>query len=108
MEKRTGFVRMAIEDGYSIFPVAMVGAENAFSILWDGNDIMNSMVGKWLDKKGMLEGSALKGGETLPKVRKKVAESVESQIRDLLVIREQDTSVGFVRKLLTRLRARAR
>jgi 1-acyl-sn-glycerol-3-phosphate acyltransferase len=39
---RMGFARMAIECGYPIIPVASVGADDCWDILFDGDDLMNS------------------------------------------------------------------
>ena len=50
---------------------------------------------------------ALKGRQddekALLKLQAKVADSVSGQIRELLLVREQDTDKGLWRKLLTRL-----
>lgn len=68
-KERTGFARMAIEFGYDIIPVAQVGAEEAFSIVWDPEEIMASKFGEWLTEKGYAD-SFFKGGEQmLPVVR---------------------------------------
>ncbi|WP_280268661.1 lysophospholipid acyltransferase family protein [Nocardia wallacei] len=38
-EGRTGFARMAIETGAPIVPIGMVGADDAFDIVFDGQDV---------------------------------------------------------------------
>lgn len=142
--QRTGFVRMAVEQGYSIMPVAAVGAESVFSIMLDADDMMGSALGKRLKQRGTLKDTALKDGDYLPpivrgigltpiprperfhfsfgkpvdtraykgkdndektllKLQAKVADSVSSQIRQLLLERERDTELPLWRKVLTRL-----
>ena len=64
---RKGFVRMAMEYGYDIIPVAAVGAEEAFTIIKDANDILNSPFGKFLKFIGVAE-SYFKNGELMPPV----------------------------------------
>jgi 1-acyl-sn-glycerol-3-phosphate acyltransferase len=54
-KKRFGFVRLAVEHNYPIMPFAMVGAENAFSIIFDRNDTMNSFMGKFTERAGILK-----------------------------------------------------
>lgn len=63
-KKRTGFARMAIENGYDIVTVAQVGQEDAFDIVMDGDEIMDSRFGDWLREKGIAE-KYLKDGETV-------------------------------------------
>jgi 1-acyl-sn-glycerol-3-phosphate acyltransferase len=62
---RVGFVRMAVEHGYPIIPVATIGAENAYDILWDAEDFLASPLGKLLHKSGVSE-KYLRGGEAIP------------------------------------------
>jgi 1-acyl-sn-glycerol-3-phosphate acyltransferase len=64
---RRGFVRMAMEYGYDIVPVAAVGAEEAFTIIEDSNDILNSAFGKFLKFIGVAE-KYFKNGELMPPV----------------------------------------
>jgi len=45
-ENRLGFVKMASEAGYSITPFASVGADEAYDVLLDSKDIMDSRVGR--------------------------------------------------------------
>jgi 1-acyl-sn-glycerol-3-phosphate acyltransferase len=44
-EGRTGFVRMAIEHGFTITPVATVGPDEMWDIRWDSSDIK----GTWIE-----------------------------------------------------------
>jgi 1-acyl-sn-glycerol-3-phosphate acyltransferase len=64
---RKGFVRMAMEYGYDIIPVAAVGAEEAFTIIKDADDILNSPFGKFLKFIGVAE-HYFKNGELMPPV----------------------------------------
>lgn len=64
---RKGFVRMAMKHGYDIIPVAAVGAEEAFTIVKDSNDILNSPFGKFLKFIGVAE-KYFKNGELMPPV----------------------------------------
>jgi 1-acyl-sn-glycerol-3-phosphate acyltransferase len=143
-KERLGFARLAVEHSYSILPFASVGIENAFSIIFDGNDLMNSFLGKFIKRTGILKDTVLKDGELIPPItrglgltllprperlyfsfgepidttpfkgkhkddkalfalREMVANSIESQIKELLLRREQDTDVGILRRFLTRL-----
>lgn len=43
---RLGFAKMAIENGCTIVPYATVGGEEMFDILVDGNDVLESPLGK--------------------------------------------------------------
>ena len=63
-KERTGFARMAIEHGYAITPFASVGPEECFDILLDANDVMQSPVGKFLDRVGITK-SLLRGGDSI-------------------------------------------
>ncbi|MBZ2187914.1 acyltransferase family protein [Alcanivorax sp. JB21] len=47
-KKRTGFAYMAISHGYDIIPFASVGCDEAFDILYDGNDFTASRLGRSL------------------------------------------------------------
>lgn len=66
-KNRVGFARMAIENGYDIIPVASLGGEETYKILWDSSDIMNSPIGYWLKKTGLAD-KYLKGGEHIPPI----------------------------------------
>lgn len=52
-QERLGFVRMAVAHGYSITPFCSVGADEALDVILDGDDIMNSFVGKLLKELGL-------------------------------------------------------
>lgn len=47
-KKRTGFVYMAIEQGFDIIPFASLGCDESYDIVYDGNDFINSWWGKRL------------------------------------------------------------
>ena len=64
-QDRKGFVRMAMEYGYDIIPVAAVGAEEALTIIRDANDILKSPFGKFLKFIGVAE-AYFKNGELMP------------------------------------------
>jgi len=63
-KNRTGFARMAIRHGYPILPFAQVGADDAFDILVDADDVMRSPLGTVLQRTG-IAGQFLRGGETI-------------------------------------------
>jgi 1-acyl-sn-glycerol-3-phosphate acyltransferase len=68
-KKRTGFARMAIQHGYDIIPVAQVGNEEAFQLMMDPDEMMDTPFGDWLKEKGYAD-KFLKGGEHMfPLVR---------------------------------------
>lgn len=68
-KKRAGFARMAIQHGYDIIPVAQVGNEEAFQLMMDPDEIMDTPFGDWLKDKGFAD-KFLKGGEHMfPLVR---------------------------------------
>ncbi len=52
---RTGFVRMAAKHGYTIVPTAVIGPEEFYSHLIEGEDLPDSRVGKLLTKLGVLD-----------------------------------------------------
>lgn len=64
-KKRTGFASMAIEMGYDIVPVAQVGPDDAYDILIDADDVLNSPLGQWLKERGITD-RYLKGGDSIP------------------------------------------
>lgn len=70
-KKRLGFARMAIENGYDILPVAGVGGEEMYKILFDSQDVMASPLGRLLKMSGVAD-RFLKGGENLPPIGKGV------------------------------------
>lgn len=53
-KQRTGFARMAMQYGYDIIPFAAVGAEDAYTIRYDANDFRASLLGRALDKTGVM------------------------------------------------------
>ncbi|HMY81709.1 MAG TPA: lysophospholipid acyltransferase family protein [Agitococcus sp.] len=61
-KQRTGFARMAMQNGYDIIPFAAVGADDAYTIQYDANDFYQSKVGKWLQKTGISD-KYLRGGD---------------------------------------------
>ncbi|MFK8021908.1 MAG: lysophospholipid acyltransferase family protein [Pseudomonadales bacterium] len=61
--ERLGFVRMAMEHGYSITPFSSVGAEEALSVVADSETIRNSLFGKLMKATGLEERT--RGGEVL-------------------------------------------
>jgi 1-acyl-sn-glycerol-3-phosphate acyltransferase len=64
-QDRKGFVRMALEHGYDIIPVAAVGAEEAFTIVQDADDFLKTPLGKFLTFIGVSK-SVFKDGELIP------------------------------------------
>jgi 1-acyl-sn-glycerol-3-phosphate acyltransferase len=66
---RFGFVRLAIEHGYTITPYATVGAEEAFDVLLDSGDYMNTPVGRVLKRTGIADRYLRHGEEFPPLVR---------------------------------------
>jgi len=66
-KQRTGFAYMAIEHGYDIVPFASVGPDNAYSIVADADDILQSPVGTLLRATGLAQG-LLRNGEFLPPI----------------------------------------
>jgi 1-acyl-sn-glycerol-3-phosphate acyltransferase len=64
-KERVGFVRLAIEHGYTITPYATVGAEEAFDVLLDSGDYMRTPLGRYLNETGIAE-KYLRGGEEFP------------------------------------------
>ena len=72
---RRGFVRMAMEHGYDIIPVAAVGAEETFTVFKDANDILNSPFGKFLKFIGVAE-KYFKNGELMPPVVKGIGGTI--------------------------------
>jgi 1-acyl-sn-glycerol-3-phosphate acyltransferase len=64
---RYGFVRLAIEHGYTITPYATAGAEESLDVLLDAGDYLRSPVGRILKASGIAD-RYLRGGEELPPV----------------------------------------
>jgi 1-acyl-sn-glycerol-3-phosphate acyltransferase len=74
-KQRYGFVQLAIEHGYTITPYATVGAEEAFDVLLDSSDYMNTPLGRYLKRTGIAD-RYLRGGEEFPPVVRGVGLSV--------------------------------
>lgn len=72
---RLGFVKMALEHGYDIIPVAAVGAEEAFTITKDADDFLKTPVGKFLKFLGISH-SMFKDGELIPPMVKGVGDTI--------------------------------
>ncbi len=66
-KQRLGFARMAVENAYDIIPVAGVGGEEMYKILFDSQDVMRSPFGKLLKTSGFAD-RFLRGGEKFPPV----------------------------------------
>jgi 1-acyl-sn-glycerol-3-phosphate acyltransferase len=64
-KERFGFVQLAIEHGYTITPYATVGAEEAFDVLLDSGDYLNTFPGRYLKDTGIAD-KYLRGGEEFP------------------------------------------
>ena len=64
-KERFGFVQLAIEHGYTITPYATAGAEEAYDVLLDSGDYMNTPLGRYLKRSGIAE-QYLRGGEEFP------------------------------------------
>ena len=64
-KERFGFVQLAIEHGYTITPYATVGAEEAFDVLLDSADYMDTPLGRYLKRSGLAD-RYLRGGEEFP------------------------------------------
>jgi 1-acyl-sn-glycerol-3-phosphate acyltransferase len=64
-EDRRGFVRMAMQHGYDIIPVAAVGAEDAYTVVKDANDLLNHSFAGWVLKQTGLAHTLFKDGELM-------------------------------------------
>jgi 1-acyl-sn-glycerol-3-phosphate acyltransferase len=64
-KERYGFVKLAIEHGYTITPYATVGAEEAFDVLLDSSDYLKTPLGRVLKATGIAD-EYLRGGEEFP------------------------------------------
>lgn len=64
-KERFGFVQLAIEHGYTITPYATAGAEEAFDVLLDSTDYMNTPFGRYLKRSGIAD-RYLRGGDEFP------------------------------------------
>jgi 1-acyl-sn-glycerol-3-phosphate acyltransferase len=66
-KERFGFVQLAIKRGYTITPYATAGAEEAFDLLLDSADYMNTPLGRYLKRTGIAD-RYLRGGEEFPPI----------------------------------------
>lgn len=66
-KQRYGFVKMAIENGYPIVPIAGLGGDELYNIVLDKHHIMDSFIGKWIKDHEMVD-KFLKGGENIPPI----------------------------------------
>ena len=141
-KERYGFVRMAAQYGYTIVPFGLVGPDDFYNHLFEGEEFPASPLGRLLSNLGLLHentrtdilpplplgslgtmfpkpqrcylgfGEALDLSDhegvkldkkTLRDLRRRVAGEIESQLADLLVIREENREQeGLLRRLLTR------
>lgn len=62
-KQRTGFARMAIENGYDIIPFASAGCDRTYRVLYDGQDFRQSRLGKLLLKSRRLN-QVMRDGDT--------------------------------------------
>ncbi len=142
---RTGFAHMAMKYQYPIIPVASLGADDAYDVVYDAYDFMQNPLGRWLlGKKPIAE--KLRDGDVLMPIakgigptliprpekfyfafgkpispapfkgmendkemqwqfRKQVMDALEGEIEKLKQIRQRDTKVSLLRKLLTKKKA---
>ena len=68
-KNRFGFVRLAIEQGYPIIPIASLGGDELYDIVADKKDFKESKFGSWLKKEGILD-KYFKGGDIIPPIIK--------------------------------------
>lgn len=68
-KNRTGFARMAIEQQYPIVPFASLGADDMYSILYDGNDFIASRLGRRLLANPKLNELLREGDGFMPVIR---------------------------------------
>jgi len=73
-KQRTGFVRLAIQHGYPMIPVASVGCDHAFSILVDGNDIERSLLGRLMARTGIAR-TLFRNGDIYPTLARGIGPS---------------------------------
>lgn len=64
-----GFARLAIEHGYDVVPIGSVGPDEAWRILLDGDQLMDSPVGKLLRMTGLSQRFLRNGELVYPLVR---------------------------------------
>ena len=140
-KERFGFVKLAAAHGYTIMPFGLVGPDEFYGHLMEGQELPDSALGKLMTRMGLLNDdfrsdilppipigslgtpfpkpqrcylgfgkpinlSRYKGKtlakKTLQTVRAQVAAEIETQLSQLLVIREQRKgSDSLLRRLLT-------
>ncbi len=66
-KQRTGFIQLAIEMNYTITPVGVAGGDHCFDVVADADDYMNTLIGKWVHRSGLLD-RFLRGRDELPPV----------------------------------------
>lgn len=62
-KRRTGFARMAMQNGYDIIPFAAIGADDVYDIRYDSNTFRESLLGKLAKGTGLLD-KVWRGGDT--------------------------------------------
>lgn len=72
---RTGFCHMAIKYQYPIIPVASLGADEAFDILYDSYDFQQSLIGKLLLKNPFVS-EQLRGGDVFMPISRGVGPTI--------------------------------
>ena len=125
--ERPGFVRMAVENGYTIRPFSAVGADEAMRVLIVGDAIMGSLVGRiikaselqsahltvrripdfaghWSD---VVDTARFRGRQDdkklLQRIQKQTANSITSMMKDAMLQRAQDRNdQSLIRRLLQR------
>ena len=140
-KERYGFVKLAAMHGYTIMPFGLVGPDDFYGHLMEGQDLPDSALGKLLAHIGLLNDNTRSDivppipigslgtplpkpqrcylgfgepinlsrhkGKALPKktllsVRAQVAQQIDTQLAELLLIREQDKGKdSLLRRLLT-------
>jgi len=66
-KKRVGFVKLALEGGYTITPVGVSGGDDIFDILLDAGHFLKTPLGKFLGGTDFAK-KYLRGGEELPQM----------------------------------------
>lgn len=140
-KQRYGFVKLAAMHGYTIQPFAMVGPDEFYGHYMEGDEILDSKLGKLLKRMGLINDDIRPDmlppipvgalGSMVPKpqrcylgfgepidlakyegkklnkrqresIRTDVADQIEEQISELLLVREQlKNDDGLLRKILT-------
>lgn len=63
-KRRTGFARMAMQNGYDIIPFAAIGADDAYAIRYDSKAFQQSLLGRLAQRTGAMD-KLFRGGDTL-------------------------------------------